>query len=205
MKRMIPLALALLSIAVFLGLISKNEWHLDNSQTMYVRLQPVDPRSIIQGDYMALNYQLYFAPHHSAQERTNQENMSQENINSEDQIFSGHYFDEVIKNKSSVLTYVELDSQRRVIHSYFELPENVRTERLILQNPNNRYNGLYPASRSFLFAEGLADCYQQAEYAEFKVDEQGNAILTALKGDQLQDLGCESKRDWWNGFRIAQN
>ncbi|PZQ85569.1 MAG: GDYXXLXY protein, partial [Acinetobacter johnsonii] len=48
-------------------------------------------------------------------------------------------------------------------------------------------------------------CYQQAEYAEFKVDEQGNAILTALKGDQLQDLGCESKRDWLSGFRTAQN
>ena len=50
MKKMTPLALALLSIAVFLGLIFKNEWHLNNSQTMYVRLQPVDPRSIIQGD-----------------------------------------------------------------------------------------------------------------------------------------------------------
>ena len=63
----------------------------------------------------------------------------------------------------------------------------------------------YPQHASFLFAEGLADCYQQAEYAEFKVDEQGNAILTALKGDQLQDLGCESKRDWLSGFRATQN
>ncbi len=70
MKKMTPLALALLSIAVFLGLIFKNEWHLNNSQTMYVRLQPVDPRSIIQGDYMALNYQLYFAPQHLSPEST---------------------------------------------------------------------------------------------------------------------------------------
>ena len=82
MKRMIPLALALLSIAVFLGLIFKNEWHLNNSQTMYVHLQPVDPRSIIQGDYMALNYQLYFVPQHLSQESTNQDN-----INQEDKIF----------------------------------------------------------------------------------------------------------------------
>ncbi len=196
MKKMIPLVLALLSIAVFLGLIFKNEWHINHSQSIYVRLQPVDPRSIIQGDYMALNYQLYFAPQHS-----NPESNNQANINQQDQIFSGHYFDEVINNKSSVLTYVELDAHRRVIHSYFESPKNVRTARLILQNPNNRYNQLYPASRSFLFAEGLADCYQQAEYAEFKVDEQGNAILTALKGNQLQDLGCESKQDWLSGFR----
>ena len=120
MKKMTPLALALLSIAVFLGLIFKNEWHLNNSQTMYVRLQPVDPRSIIQGDYMALNYQLYFAPQHLSPEST-----SQANINQEDQIFSGHYFDEVIKNKSVGLyehfsatqnSYVSRASVNRVQH-----------------------------------------------------------------------------------------
>ncbi len=62
---------------------------------------------------------------------------------------------------------------------------------------------LYPASESFLFAEGLAECYQQAEYAEFKVDEQGNAILTALKGSQLQDLGCEKQMHWFDSFDRA--
>ena len=194
MKKMIPLVLALLSIAVFLGLIFKNEWHLNNSQTMYVRLQPVDPRSIIQGDYMALNYQLYFAPQHLSPEST-----SQANINQEDQIFSGHYFDEVIKNKSSVLTHVELDSQRRVIHSYFELPKNVRTARLILQNPNNRYSELYPASRSFLFAEGLEPCYRNAKFAELKLKENGKALLVNLVDSHLKPLNCESSKSWRQG------
>ena len=195
MKKMIPLCLALSCMLIFLGMIFKNELHLKNSESIYVRLQPVDPRSILQGDYMALNYQLYFAPQNVTHENTNQPN-----INSEDHIFSGLYFDEIIKNKSSIVAYVELDAQRRVIHTHFELPQKVRTYRLILQNPNNRHSMLYPASKSFLFAEGLADCYQQAKYAEFKVDEQGNAILTALKGDQLQDLGCEAKRDWFESF-----
>ena len=204
MKKFIPFALALLSIAIFLGLIVKNERHLNNSQSMYVRLQPVDPRSLIQGDYMRLNYALYFAPQHVASENTVQTDTNPDVVNSEDQLFSGQYFDELIKNKSSVVTYVELDPQRRVVHSYFEQPNNVTTERLVLQNPNNRHNGLYPASRSFLFAEGLADCYQQAVYAEFKVDQQGNAILTALKGEQLQDLGCESKQSWSSAVNTTQ-
>lgn len=195
MKKMIPLCLALFSIVVFLGMIFKNELHLKNSESIYVRLQPVDPRSILQGDYMALNYQLYFAPQNSTPENTNQPD-----INSEDHIFSGQYFDEIIKNKSSIVTYVELDPQKRVIHTRFEPLKNVQTQRLILQNPDNRYTRLYPALQSFLFAEGLAECYQQAEYAEFKVDEQGNAILMSLKGDQLQDLGCEAKRDWFESF-----
>lgn len=200
MKKMIPLCLALLSIAVFLSLIFKNEWHLKHSQSIYVRLQPVDPRSILQGDYMRLNYQLYFAPQNSNLENTTEQNTNQQNINQEDHIFSGHYFDQIIQNKSSIVTYVELDPQRRVIHTSFEPLQNVQIQRLVLQNPNNRYTMLYPASKSFLFAEGLAECYQQAEYAEFKVDERGNAILTALKGNQLQDLGCEKQAHWLDGF-----
>ena len=199
MKKMIPLCLALVSIAVFLGLIFKNEWHLKHSQNIYVRLQPVDPRSILQGDYMQLNYQLYFAPQNSTLENTNQQSSNQA-----DDIFSGYYFDQIIQNKSSIVTYVELDSQRRVIHTSFEPLKNVQVQRLILQNPNNRYTMLYPASKSFLFAEGLAECYQQAEYAEFKVDEQGNAILTALKGNQLQDLGCEKQAHWLDSFDRAK-
>ena len=204
MKKIIPLCLALLSIAVFLGLIFKNEWHLKHSQSIYVRLQPVDPRSILQGDYMRLNYQLYFAPQNSILENTDQQNTNQQNINQEDHIFSGHYFDQIIQNKSSIVTYVELDPQRRVIHTSFEPLQNVQIQRLVLQNPNNRYTMLYPASESFLFAEGLAECYQQAEYAEFKVDEQGNAILTALKGGQLQDLECEKQAHWLDSFDRAK-
>ncbi|WP_010113158.1 GDYXXLXY domain-containing protein [Acinetobacter sp. P8-3-8] len=204
MKKIIPLCLALLSIAVFLGLIFKNEWHLKHSQSIYVRLQPVDPRSILQGDYMRLNYQLYFAPQNSILENTDQQNTNQQNINQEEHIFSGHYFDQIIQNKSSIVTYVELDPQRRVIHTSFEPLKNVQIQRLVLQNPNNRYTMLYPASKSFLFAEGLAECYQQAEYAEFKVDEQGNAILNALKGNQLQDLGCEKQAHWLDSFDRAK-
>ena len=55
-KTILPLVLALLSIVIFVLMIVKNEHHLNNAQSVYVRLQPVDPRSILQGDYMALNY-----------------------------------------------------------------------------------------------------------------------------------------------------
>ena len=204
MKKIIPLCLALLSIAVFLGLIFKNEWHLKHSQSIYVRLQPVDPRSMLQGDYMRLNYQLYFAPQNLIFGNTTEQNTNQQNISQEDHIFSGNHFDQIIQNKSSIVTYVELDPQRRVIHTSFEPLQNVQIQRLVLQNPNNRYTMLYPASESFLFAEGLAECYQQAEYAEFKVDEQGNAILTALKGGQLQDLECEKQAHWLDSFDRAK-
>ena len=56
---------------------------------------------------------------------------------------------------------------------------------------------MYPASNSFLFAEGLAECYQAAQYAEFKVDEKGNPLLASLRGEDLKDLACEDRKKWW--------
>ncbi|OTG93844.1 GDYXXLXY domain-containing protein [Acinetobacter sp. ANC 3832] len=182
MKKFIPLLIAIISIVLFTGMIMKNEMHLKNSQSIYIQLKPVDPRSLIQGDYMQLNYELFFAPHNSDQV---------------DLVFSGGHFDELIQNKPKVTTFVELDERKRVIHTSFtQLTEN-HTEKLVLRNPDNRYTSLYPASQSFLFAEGLAECYAQAQYAEFKVDREGNAILAALKGQNLQDLGCEYQKSWW--------
>lgn len=56
---------------------------------------------------------------------------------------------------------------------------------------------MYPASRSFLFAEGLAHCYEKAKYAEFKVNTKGEAILFDLRGEELQPLNCKQQQSWW--------
>ena len=192
MRKIIPLVLAIICIVIFSGLMWKNESHLKNSQSIYVRLQPVDPRSLIQGDYMVLDYQLYLAPESTAE-------------NQSDQIYSGHSHDQYIHNKSSVPVYVELNAERIVIHTYFDRPKATSVSKLILKNPNNRADLLYPASKSFLFSEGLAECYQQAQYAEFKVDSQGNAILASLRGGGLRDLGCGTQRSWFDGFQSRKS
>ena len=111
--------------------------------------------------------------------------------------------DTVIKNKSSVVAYVALDAQRRVVKTSFD-PRLLEmypstSHRIVLKNPDNRLDRLYPASNSFLFAEGLAECYEAAQYAEFKVDQQGNAILASLRGIDLNTLGCENHKKWWSG------
>ena len=186
MKRIIPLVIAILSVAFFVGLILKNEQHLKQSDSIYIRLAPVDPRSLIQGDYMALNYDLGFS---GLPEQNNQTDIP---LN-----------DTVIKNKSSVVAYVALDAHRRVVKTSFD-PRLLEmypstSHRIVLKNPDNRLDRLYPASNSFLFAEGLAECYEAAQYAEFKVDQQGNAILASLRGGDLNTLGCENHKKWWSG------
>ena len=186
MKRNIPIILAVLSVVFFIGLILKNEQHLKRSDSIFIRLAPVDPRSLIQGDYMVLNYDLSFAglPVQNSQ------------IDIPTSVT-------VIQNKPKLMAYVVLDDQRRVVKTSFDprllemYPKS--SHRLMLKNPDNRLNALYPASNSFLFAEGLAECYQAAQYAEFKVDEKGNAILASLRGEDLKDLACEDRKKWWRG------
>lgn len=185
MKKIIPLVIAMLSIVFFIGLILKNEQNLKHSDSVYVRLAPVDPRSLIQGDYMVLNYDLSFW---GLPEQNNQTDIPTSDI--------------VIQNKPKFIAYVALDAQRRVVKTSFDprLLEMYPTSshRLMLKNPSNRLSALYPASNSFLFAEGLAECYQEAQYAEFKVDERGSAILASLRGEDLKDLACEKRKKWWS-------
>ncbi|PTV44290.1 GDYXXLXY protein [Acinetobacter oleivorans] len=181
MKKYFSLILALATILIFVGLVVKNEWHLHHSKSIFIELRPVDPRSILQGDYMALAYELNLQ---SLKALAGSESEA---------------LDQVIFNHSSVPAKVILDSQNRVVRTILDSNNSVAGQSLILKNPENRLQALYPASRSFLFAEGLAQCYQKAKYAEFKVNTTGEAILFDLRGEGLQPLNCKQQKNWWEG------
>ncbi|WP_151744682.1 GDYXXLXY domain-containing protein [Acinetobacter calcoaceticus] len=181
MKKYFSLILTIATTLFFVGLIAKNEWHLYHSKSIFIELKPVDPRSILQGDYMALAYELNLQTPKPLAEKEN------ETLNQR------------IFNYASIHAKVSLDSHNKVIRTILE-PNNLSAEQtLILKNPENRYQALYPASRSFLFAEGLAQCYQKAKYAEFKVNTKGEAILFDLRGEGLQPLNCKQQKNWWEG------
>ncbi|MGP4770477.1 GDYXXLXY domain-containing protein [Acinetobacter sp. PFS20] len=181
MKKYFSLILALTTILIFVGLVAKNEWHLHHSKSIFIELRPVDPRSILQGDYMALAYELNLQSL-KALARSESEAL-----------------DQVIFNHPSVPAKVILDSQNRVVRTILDNNNSFVGQSLILKNPENRLQALYPASRSFLFAEGLAQCYQKAKYAEFKVNTKGEAILFDLRGEGLQPLNCKQQKNWWKG------
>lgn len=56
MKKIFVWGMTLLVLGAVTYLIMKKEDTLANGRTMLLRLAPVDPRSLIQGDYMALRY-----------------------------------------------------------------------------------------------------------------------------------------------------
>lgn len=179
MKKYFSLILAIATTLFFVGLIAKNEWHLAHSKSIFIELKPVDPRSILQGDYMALAYEL--------------------NLQTSKPLAENETLNQRIFNHSSVPAKVILDSQNRLVRTILDINNSFAGQSLILKNPENRLQALYPASRSFLFAEGLAQCYQKAKYAEFKVNTKGKAILFDLRGEGLQPLNCKQQKNWWEG------
>src|SRR4051794_32649483 len=56
MRNILFLITAVLILGVLNLLIVQKESVLANGQTIFMRLAPVDPRSLIQGDYMRLRY-----------------------------------------------------------------------------------------------------------------------------------------------------
>lgn len=173
--KMFPVVLAVSSVILFVLLIIKHEHHLSHAQSVYVHLQPVDPRSILQGDYMVLNYGLNL---HDAS-------------------------DQQIQNQAQLMSYVALDAQQRVIKTSLKAPQDklqsAKPVQLILKNPKNQLDSLYPAANSFLFAEGLEPCYRNAEYAHLRVKSNGKALLAELLNEKLKPLNCEQQKSWIEG------
>lgn len=56
-----PLAILLVGLAILAGInftVWRYEQAMANGEVVLLRLAPVDPRSLMQGDYMRLNYEI---------------------------------------------------------------------------------------------------------------------------------------------------
>lgn len=192
MKRYLPILVACVSILLFVLMITLNQLQLKRSSRVFVELAPVDPRSLLQGDYMQLGYALNWV-----------EDSVQDTVDDQQQrVPSALTLADQIYNRSTLEAYVQLDAAQRVQHSSLDIKKLDRQaviQKLKIKNPDNTPRNLYPSTSSYLFAEGLGKCYEAAEFAEFKVDAAGNAMLIGLRDAQLKDLGCEQSRKWWQG------
>jgi uncharacterized membrane-anchored protein len=166
-KWIVLLACLVILVLVNLAVIEREEL-LANGRVVLIELAPVDPRSLIQGDYMALRYRIadevrpLIAP------------------GRDDGTFSGDNRDGAVivsLDERSVATFVRLDDGR---------PPGVGEARLRYRV---REGELKFATNAFFFEEGTADRYEMARFGEFRADEDGNVLLTGLRGVELEVLG----------------
>ncbi|WP_053005722.1 GDYXXLXY domain-containing protein [Kiloniella spongiae] len=151
MRLKIMIGLTVLVLIVLNYSIYQKEEIIDKGETVLLELAPVDPRSLIQGDYMRLRYAI--------------EDDAFKTASSVD-IKSGYMVISV--NAQQIASFVRLED---------ETPLADDEKRLYY---HKTYGGVRIVPDSFFFQEGHADKYQNAKYGVFKFDDSGNHILTDL-------------------------
>lgn len=166
MRKWIALAAGLVMLAVANYTIYSREQLLTDGRIVLLELAPVDPRSLMQGDYMALRFKVA------------------------DIALGRGTAGKNLRDGSIVL---QLDAQG--IGSFARFDDGARPgSDEVRMRYRIRDNRARFATNAFFFQEGDARLYAAARYGEFRVDAKGEAILTGLRGQDLALLGGQASR-----------
>ncbi len=158
---------ALLALVLVLGLINhsiyQKEAHLDSGKRVLLELAPVDPRSLMQGDYMALRFAV-------GQQIIDALSQEQDPQNNKD----GRVIVQLDEN--NVAHFVALYQGQSLALNQMTLLYRLREGRVKF------------ATNAFFFEEGSGQRYEQAQFGEFRVNQEGEPLMTHLLDEQYQQL-----------------
>lgn len=179
------LASVLLGAVLVLGVanvaIVQKERILSDGQTVLLELAPVDPRSLMQGDYMSLNFAL-------------SQNLSAlswglpkdalAKMDAQQWVVVAVQLDE---NKVAQLkgVYLEQDGQERLWSEEGPVAEPSDVMRLRMRRHRSNWT---PGTDAWFFAEGSADRFDAARYGEFAVVEDGQSLLRAMLDKDRKEI-----------------
>ncbi len=164
--------IALISLVLVLVLVNisilKKEDHLANGKIAYLALAPVDPRSLMQGDYMALRFGISSDINRALQDY--------------------HRFHKRIYLKG-VEGYIIVKLDNKKIASFKALYTNqTLSDDELLMHYRVRDDEVKFATNAFFFQEGTARYYEKARYGEFRVDDSGELLLVGMYDEHLTKL-----------------
>lgn len=149
-------ALCLINLAIF-----NKERHLSSGQSVLLKLAPVDPRSLMQGDYMALRFQLGNEIYQHAP-RTPEWNPRRDHLLPAD----GQVI--VTLDRHRVAQFHDLYRGQELKEHQLLLKYRIRNDRVKF------------ATNAFFFEEGQAERFETSEYGEFRVNGEGELLLVAM-------------------------
>jgi uncharacterized membrane-anchored protein len=148
-------ALAVVNVGIW-----QKETLIRQGRPIFVPLAPADPRSLMQGDYMRLAFQLPQLPWDTLDTIIKQRRP--------------HVVARV--DERGVATLLRLDEGQ---------PLGAQEIKIELTPRDGRWTLVTDA---WFFREGQAARWQPAEFGEFRVDASGRALLVGLRGPQLKPL-----------------
>lgn len=154
----------LLTAALVFVLVNYNIWQremlISSGRMILLELAPVDPRSLMQGDYMALRFKI-------AEEAFPYDKMKG------------------LKDGRIVLAVASGN-----VAKFRRFADNVQPAadevlfRYRIRNGEPKF-----ATNAFFFQEKQGEYYRNAKFGEFRVSPDGEAILVKLRGADFQALG----------------
>lgn len=142
--------------------VAKKEEILQDGQLILLELAPVDPRSLMQGDYMQLRYKIA------------------ENTDIDSIPRRGYCV--VRLDQGNVANLIRLQKGATPLS---------QGEILIAYTTPNKWS-LEIGAESFFFQEGHGEKYEKAKYGGLMVDKSGNSILVGLYGKDLKVIDTVS-------------
>ncbi|MGY3808164.1 GDYXXLXY domain-containing protein [Aeromonas veronii] len=165
------LALLLSGLAILAGInatVWRYEHAMSSGEVVLLRLAPVDPRSLMQGDYMRLNYEI-------ARELTSRDARA-------------------TKNKGSDTLVIRLDAHQVATLVADGKPDRLASdERLLQVHQSERQWQIGPDA--YFFEEGSGEQYEAARYGEFRLQADGKTLLVGLRDEAYQPIG-QTRARW---------
>jgi uncharacterized membrane-anchored protein len=165
--------IAIGSLIIVLALVNWSivgkEKHLAEGKTVYLELAPVDPRSLMQGDYMALHFRLANEVY-TALPKTKDRRRWRHDIAASDGFVVTRL------DERNIGTFKSLYKDQPLCNNEILLRYRVR-------------NGAVKfATNAYFFQEGDGKYYQPARYGQFRVDDKGELLLAAMYDKDLNKL-----------------
>jgi len=152
----------ILNLVILFGVfnysIYQQENKFQNAKLLYLELAPVDPRSLMQGDYMTLSYAI------------------SNGFNSEENDPEGYCVVKV--NEDGIAERVRLQNELTPLAD----------EEIIIAYSFNGSSGINIGAESYFFQEGTGSLYENAKYGGVKVDDNGAVMLIGLYNENLKKL-----------------
>ncbi|MGN5291536.1 GDYXXLXY domain-containing protein [Aeromonas sp. 11P] len=165
------LALLLSGLAILAGInatVWRYEHAMSSGEVVLLRLAPVDPRSLMQGDYMRLNYEI-------ARELTSRDARTTQNKGSNTLV--------IRLDAHQVATLVADGKQDRLASD----------ERILQVHQSERQWQIGPDA--YFFEEGSGEQYEAARYGEFRLQADGKTLLVGLRDEAYQPIG-QTRARW---------
>ena len=173
--RALVLAGLLATLAVSWTGIVSSERLIASGETVYLEIVPVDPRSLMQGDYMALDWQIG---------RDAAERMQQDDARAPWPT-SGVLLVRV--DERGIGEFVERAANGALpAAGHLVLKYRIRGEREL---GGFDARSLEVGTDAWFFEEGRAEQFEKARYGEMRVDGDGDSILVRMRDENLAALG----------------